>query len=136
MAIKRKKKVTGGLVAAKEDGSAPALPHVHKEHEGGPVPPGLKHRKVKKVRHHKAKHHKVKAKKGRKGRKGGKRSTGHKMTDADVIDIILGALAGGPLRLAVEDIALQVCFEFLQSMGQSQAAMQNQPGDYQRMGGF
>ncbi len=62
----------------------------------------------------------------------GSTSSHHAMTDAEVIQVVLGALAGGPLRLAVADIALQVC---LQLQAQQQGAMA-QAGSYQRMGGF
>jgi hypothetical protein len=54
------------------------------------------------------------------------------LTDKDVVAIVLAALQGGPLLLAVQDIVLQVFWE-LQAQ---QSARQNQPGSYQRLGGF
>ena len=56
----------------------------------------------------------------------------HTLTDADVVQIILSALQGGALRLAIEDIALQV---YWQLQSQQNSAMQ-QGGSYQRQGGF
>ena len=56
----------------------------------------------------------------------------HTLTDADVVQIVLSALQGGALRLAIEDIALQV---YWQLQSQQNSAMQ-QGGSYQRQGGF
>jgi hypothetical protein len=56
----------------------------------------------------------------------------HTLTDAEVVQIVLAALQGGALRLAVQDVALQV---FWQLQAEQQSAMQ-QGGSYQRMGGF
>lgn len=66
----------------------------------------------------------------RKGRSG--TSSHHTLTDADVVQIVLAALQGGALRLAVEDIAQQI---YWQLQAQQQSAMQ-QGGSYQRQGGF
>jgi hypothetical protein len=77
----------------------------------------------------KAKKHTTKKHKGSSGHK----STGHHtLNDQDVVQIVLAALQGGPLRLAVEDIVLQVIW---QVQSQQSSAMA-QGGSYQRMGGF
>jgi len=76
-----------------------------------------------KKRPHKGKHH-----------GGGHHGGGghHTLTDAQVVQIVLAALQGGPLLLAVQDIVLQV---FWQLQAEQQSAM-HQGGSYQRMGGF
>jgi hypothetical protein len=109
-----------------------ALPHQPAELRQEPHAPAA--HAAKGQHHHKTTHH---AKKHathhkRKGTHHSGSGSHHGMTDAEVIQVVLGALAGGPLRLAVEDIALQV---FLQLQAQQQGAMQ-QAGSYQRMGGF
>lgn len=83
------------------------------------------------------KHHGTKTKKHttkkHKGHGSGHHGTGHHtLNDQDVVQIVLAALQGGPLRLAVEDIVLQVIW---QVQAQQSSAMA-QGGSYQRMGGF
>jgi hypothetical protein len=127
VAIKRKTKPIKGLVIAKETTSAPLTIHETKDREGGAAPHALKPAKAKK---HKTKHTKTKHTKKKKGRKKG--TTHHTMTDQDVVNIVLAALQGGPLLLAVQDIVLQVIWQ----VQNTQSAAQAQPGSYQRIGGF
>jgi hypothetical protein len=70
--------------------------------------------------------------KAKKNSGGSSSSTHHSLTEAEVVQVVLNALQGDPLRLAVEDIARQVYWQ-LQAQ-QSSALIQG--GSYQRQGGF